>query len=87
MSFIVPGVHKPRACYRWKNMERVSCIFLDDNDDCRLQKNTKNLDWEQQYERCPIIPFHWRHGDIVDIEKPDRVILPAEDDTWSKRRK
>ena len=81
MSFIVPGFFKPQACERWRNGEIARCWFLNENDNCQLQKGSSRLDLQEQYASCPIIRVKRYHGDLVDVEKGDKY-LDAEKNEW-----
>ena len=86
MSFIVKGKYKPQQCQKWQNSRYKRCWFLDDNDNCTLQKGVHGRSWEEQYAGCPILNIKRKHGALIDSDR-NEVVLEAEDDTigwWRK---
>ena len=81
MSFIVKGYYKPQACEQWKNGEFRICWFMDENDNCKIQRGSRGKDRQEQYADCPLVRIKRNHGELIDAEKGD-MYLEAETNNW-----
>lgn len=85
MSFIVKGLRKPRQCEKYENSRLKRCCFLDEDDGCRLQKNTHRMNYDEQYAGCPIVAIPQDHGDIID-SATGKFLLGAEHTSFNPKK-